>query len=167
MAKKTTTAGPLIPNVGPAVPKPVAPPRIWPMWRDAAMMARIAEWMAAGASEVAASLCEGLSDKTVSTWLSRWRAAVMAADEASEAKPPPEVTEFVAAVSPIARARGEWLARTEGEAGAGMQGAQWLLERRFQDVYGKKQEVTFGDSGAAEVAGLLDRIAEVRSASES
>lgn len=144
----------------------MVPVRIWPMWRDSEMMARIADRLAMGASEVAASLCEGLSDKTVSTWLSRWRAAVMAADEASEAKSPPAVTEFVTAVSPIARARGEWLARTEGEAGAGMQGAQWLLERRFQDVYGKKQEVTFGESGASEVAGLLDRIAEVRAASE-
>ena len=138
-------------------------PRIWPMWRDAEMVARIADRLRDGASEVSASLCEGMSDKTVAMWLSRWRIAMLAADEESEARGPVALTEFIEAVTPIARARGEWMADMERQALADDPGAQWVLPRRVADIYGTKQTIDIGSaSPASEVAGLLDRIAEVR-----
>jgi hypothetical protein len=62
------------------------------------------------------------------------------------------------------RARGwEWVAQMEEQAIAGDPGAQWILPRRVADIYGTKQTIDIGSaSPASEVAGLLDRIAEVR-----
>ena len=135
-------------------------------WRDADLVETIADDMLKGISAQAAGGRQGLSSSAVGTWLYRFETEAKAALDAIDRGQQPEpLTDFARAVMPIARARWEWVARMESQAIAGDPGAQWILPRRVADIYGTKQTIDLGTaSPASEVAGLLDRIAEVRAA---
>ena len=122
-----------------------------PTWRDPQLVAEICVDLRRGVSEMATSLRHGMAERTVAAWLSLWRKAVLEGDESQP--------EFLAAITPIARARGEWVAEMEERAQAGDSGAQWMLPRRVQDVYGQKQEVSVSTTNDAGVAKLLARLA--------
>lgn len=133
-------------------------------WRDPELVATIADEMLQGVSAQAAGGRQGLSASTVATWLYRLDAEVkVALDAVDRGQAPDALSEFARAVMPIARARWDWVARMEKQAIAGEAGAQWILPRRVADIYGVKQTIDIGTaSPTSEVAGLLDRIAEVR-----
>lgn len=117
-----------------------------------------------GISAEAAAGRQGISSSAVRTWLYRFETEAKAAMEAiANGQQPEPLSEFAVAVTPIARARWGWVARMEEQAIAGDPGAQWILPRRVADIYGTKQTIDIGTaSPVSEVAGLLDRIAEVR-----
>lgn len=140
---------------------PRSKPLVIPHWSDAEMMARIEDGLRRGNSEVAVSLREGMSEKTVAAWLSRWRTEVerMIAERADGAVP--AASDFVAAVTPLARARGEWLANAELLALAADPGAMWALPRRCAPVWGTQQTVTVDAPDPSRgIAALLGKLAE-------
>lgn len=146
--------------------KPADVPTRWRGWRDADLVADIVADLERGISAEAAAGRQGISSSAVRTWLYRFELEAKAAMEAmSKGVAPEPISDFAVAVTPIARARWEWVARMEEQAIAGDPGAQWILPRRVADIYGTKQTIDLGTSSpAAEVTGLLDRIAEVRAA---
>lgn len=137
------------------------PKPIWPRWADAALVEAIAADLRECGSEVAASLRAGLSRKTVTTWLSRYSAAIEASTEDAEGKGAPVETDFVRAVSPIARAWGDWIHDTATRAQAGDAGAMWAIPRRVSDEWGsgvdKALDAAGPDAGKA-IAGLLGKL---------
>lgn len=140
---------------------PRSKPLVIPHWSDAEMMSRIEDGLRRGNSEVSVSLREGMSEKTVSTWISRWRTEAERLISDREAGIDSPASEFVRAVSPIARARGEWLASAELLALASDPGAMWALPRRCASVWGTQQTVTVDAPDPSRgIAALLGKLAE-------
>lgn len=139
-------------------------PTRWRGWRDADLVADVVADLERGISAEAAAGRQGISSSAVRVWLHRFEAEARAAlDAIAKGEAPQPISEFAIAVTPVARARWEWVARMEEMAIAGDPGAQWILPRRVADIYGTKQTIDLGTaSPVSEVAGLLDRIAEVR-----
>lgn len=148
-SKKTTSTAPLIPNVGPVVPKPVTPVRIWPMWRDAALIDAVCVRLSDGIHETTAGELSDLAPSTVPTWLYRLRRQLedMYAEEA-ETGAPGEISEFAQAVMPIARAHAEFIAGLQRRACGAMPDGQatWMLARLKPQAYGQKQEIAVSSS---------------------
>lgn len=140
---------------------PRSKPMVIPHWSDAEMMARIEDGLRRGNSEVAVSLREGMSEKTVAMWISRWRTEVERLLADREAGVDCPMSDFIDAVTPIARARGEWLASAEILALSGDPGAMWALPRRCAPVWGTQQTVTVDAPDPSRgVAALLGKLAE-------
>lgn len=140
---------------------PRSKPLVIPHWSDAEMMARIEDGLRRGNSEVAVSLREGMSERTVSTWLTRWRAEAERLISDRDAGIDSPASDFIKAVSPIARARGEWLANAELLALAADPGAMWALPRRCAPVWGTQQTVTVDAPDPSRgIAALLGKLAE-------
>lgn len=133
---------------------PLTPPkRIWPRWKDTALIDAIAAEIASGVSEQIAGQLHGLAESTVRTWLGRHDEALLAEVDGQDA-------EFVSALTPIARARARWFAECERMAAEGHAGRQWVLPRRLQSLYGQKQEVTLSSAkplGSDDVLAALGR----------
>lgn len=163
--KKTQTTGPLIPNVGPVVPKPVTPVRIWPMWRDAALIDAVCVRLSEGIHETTAGELSDLAPSTVPTWLYRLRRQLedLYAEEA-ETGAPGELSEFAQAVIPIARAHAEFIAGLQRRATGIAPDSQalWMLARLKPQAYGTAQTVNIGTNETSnEVAALLGALAVV------
>lgn len=140
---------------------PRSKPMVIPHWSDAEMMARIEDGLRRGNSEVAVSLREGMSEKTVAMWISRWRTEVERLLSDRDAGTECPTSDFIKAVTPIARARGEWLASAELLALAGDAGAMWALPRRCAPVWGTQQTVTVDAPDPSRgIAALLGKLAE-------
>lgn len=144
----------------PAAPRKTA---TWsaPHWTDEAMMQRIAERLRAGNSQVACSRAEGMPDTIVATWMSRALDEAVTIMEARERGEVVEPSEFLCAVAPLARARGEWAIEAEQRAIAGDPGYMWAVPRRLQGQWSAKEGIAVEvvDSSKA-VAALLSKLTE-------
>lgn len=163
MAKKTTSAGPLIPNTAAVVPKPLTAPRIWPMWRDAALVDAVCVRLSEGIHETTAGELSDLAPSTVPTWLYRLRRQLedLYAEE-SETDAPGMLSEFAQAVIPIARAHAEFIAGLQRRATGLAPDSQalWMLARLKPHAYGTAQTVNIGTNETSnEVAALLGALA--------
>ncbi len=149
----------MIPNVGPGVTKSTAPVRIWPMWRDAALIDAVCVRLSDGIHETTAGELSDLAPSTVPTWLYRLRRQLedLYAEEA-ETGAPGELSEFARAVIPIARAHAEFIAGLQRRATgiAPDSQATWMLARLKPQAYGTAQTVhVSGGEVNREIATLL------------
>ena len=131
-----------------------------PHWSDAELIERMAASMRMGCSEVAVALREGLSERVIAAWLVQWRDELGRLIEAHAEGKNVEPSPMFDAVTPLARARGEWLCDAEVKALNGDPGAMWALPRRCSAMWGTKDHVTVdaGPSPDKEVAAALRKL---------